>query len=316
MKKFITKMILFLCIFGAIVLGLDVLSAREPFRGWFAYITESSDYPAGADEVAMYISQIREEGDYSKLVVGDSVCYQMTNGLRDLNREYSLVGNNRAVTIAGEYLLVKEFLDTHEGITDVYVIVGMDALQTSIDVNYGYQYVAIPFLRDELLDGLEEDTIDEMEDTFGRFFMQKTVAELIGDSSVNRKLYLNYIKEHAVIDPDAGNEIVMSDLAADYLYKIYDLCEEYGATMHLHPTPIMDNPWRYSQAKALAKDFEARGLSELFPNFFDEIIYYPEEQFVDGIHFGEPYNEQSQLNQKLREMYLDRGFLEGLELGE
>ena len=30
---------------------------------------------------------------------------QMTNGLRDINGEYSLVGNNRAVTIAGEYLL-------------------------------------------------------------------------------------------------------------------------------------------------------------------------------------------------------------------
>lgn len=316
MKRFIEKLILFLCLFGVIVLGLDVLSAREPFRGWFAYITESSDYPAGADEVAMYIEQIREEGEYTKLVVGDSVCYQMTNGLRDKNKEYSLVGNNRAVTIAGEYLLIKEFLETHEGVADVYVIVGMDALQTNIDVNYGYQYVAIPFLRDGLLHNLEEKTIAEMEDTFGRFFMQKYVAELVGDSSVNRKLYLNYIKEKAEADPNAGTEIVMSDLAADYLYKIYDMCEEYGAKMHLHPTPIMDNPWRYTQAEGLEKDFEARGLKELFPNFFDEIIYYPEEQFIDGIHFGEPYNEQSQLNQKLREMYLDRGILEGLQLGE
>ena len=43
------------------------------------------------------------------------------------------------------------------------MIVGLDALQTNIDVNYGYQYVAIPFLRDELLQNLMMETIDEME---------------------------------------------------------------------------------------------------------------------------------------------------------
>lgn len=316
MKRFIGKLIIFLCLFGAIVLGLDVLSAKEPFRGWFAYITESSDYPAGKDEVAGYIEQIRQEGSYTKLVVGDSVCFQMTNGLRAQNSEYSLVGNNRALTIAGEYLLVREFLETHENISDVYVIVGLDALQTSIDVNYGYQYVAIPFLRDELLHNLEQETIEEMDGTFGKFFMQKTVAELIGDSSVNRKLYLNYIKEHAKVDPNAGNTIVLSDTASDYLYKIYDLCEEYGATMHLLPDPLANNDWRHAQAEGLAKDFADRGLSELFPNYFDEILYYPEEQFVDGIHFGEPYNSQEELNNKLREMYLDRGYMDGLVLGE
>lgn len=314
MKRFVGKLIIFLCLFGAIVLGLDVLSAKEPFRGWLAYITESSDYPAGKDEVAGYIEQIREDGDYTKLVVGDSVCFQMTNGLRAQNGEYSLVGNNRALTIAGEYLLVREFLETHKNISDVYLIVGLDALQTNIDVNYGYQYVAIPFLRDGLLHNLEEETLREMDGTFGMFFMQKGVAELIGDSSVNRKLYLNYIKEHAAIDPNAGTEIVLSDTACEYLYKIHDLCEEYGATMYLLPDPLADNEWRHTQAEELQKDFTARGLNELFPKYFDEICYYPDEQFVDGIHFGEPYNSQEELNNKLSEMYLDRGYLNGLIL--
>lgn len=316
MKKFVGKMILFLCLFFAVVLGLDVLSAREPFRGWFAYITESGDYPAGVDEVAGYIDLIREEGDFSKLVVGDSVCYQMTNGLRQYNEEYSLVGNNRAVTIAGEYLLVREFLELHEGITDVYVIVGLDALQTNIDVNYGYQYVAIPFLRDNLIHNLDEDTLREMDGTFGKFFMQKKVAELIGDSSVNRKLYLNYLKEHATFDANAGTEIVLAEVAHEYLLKLYALCEQYGARMHLLPDPIADNQWRRAQAAGLKEDFAARGLDKLFPNYFDEIAYYPEEQFVDGIHFGEPYNSQEELNRKLQELYLDKGYMEGLRFGE
>ena len=81
----------------------------------------------------------------------------------------------------------------------------------------------------------------------GKFFMQKTVAELIGDSSVNRKLYLNYIKEQVVVDPNASDEIVLSDLAVEYLYKIYDLCGEYDVTMHLLPDPLADNQWRHTQ---------------------------------------------------------------------
>lgn len=316
MKRFVGKLVVFLCLFGVIVLGLDILSAQEPFREGFAYVTESSDYWAGEnDDIAIYISQVREQGEYTKLVVGDSVCHQLTNGLRDANADYSLVGNNRALSIAGEYLLTREFLETHKGITDVYLIVGLDSLQTNIDVMYGYQYVAIPFLREDMLQNLDEKTLEEMNDTFGTFFMQKPVSKLVACSSVNRKLYLNYIKEHkGVLDPNPGGGVVMSEVAAEYLVKIYELCEEYGVTMHLLPDPLADNQYRRDQAEGLRQDFVARGLDELFPNYFDEIMYYPEEQFGDGIHFGEPYNTQEEFNQKLTELYLDKGYLEGLVL--
>lgn len=316
MKKFVGKLVVFLCIFGAILLGLDVLSAVPPFRQWFAYITDSSDYYAGEDDdVTRYISQVREQGEYTKLVVGDSVCFQLTNGLRDCNQEYSLVGNNRALSIAGEYLLTREFLETHEGITDVYLIVGLDSLQTNIDVLYGYQYVVMPFTREDLISNLDDNTIDEMNHTFGTLFMQKPVSRLVACSSVNRKLYLNYIKEHkGVLDPNEGKGIVLSEVAVQYLQKIYDLCEEHDVTLHLLPDPLADNDWRHEQATALQEDFAVRGLDELFPNYFDEITYYPEEQFVDGIHFGEPYNTQEEFNRKLQELYMDRGYLDGLVL--
>lgn len=317
MKRFIGKLIIFVCIFAVIVLGLEVLSTKAPYRGWLAFLTESGDYPAGEEgEVEQYIGQIREEGAYTRLVVGDSVCYQMTNGLRDINGDYSLVGNNRALTIAGEYLLIQEFFNTHENITDVYVIVGLDMLQTSVDITYGYQYVVIPFSRMGLIQNLDEELTEEMEGTFGKFFMQKYVAESIGNSSVDRKLYLNYLKEKYAKIPYEDPERAISDTAYRYLLKIADLCEEQGATLHLLPDPLADNDYRHDQAERLKKDFEELGLTELFPNYFDEIMYYPEEQFIDGIHFAPPYDEQQELNRKLQEIYLDRGYMEGLELGE
>ena len=42
------------------------------------------------------------------------------------------------LTMAGEYLLVKEFLETHENVSEVWLMAGPDLLQTSIDATYSY----------------------------------------------------------------------------------------------------------------------------------------------------------------------------------
>ena len=196
MKRFTKKLIAFLGIFAVLLLTFDLLSATERFRGVFAALTDSSDYEEGAErEVAAYLAKSRTPGSYTKLLVGDSVCAQMTEAFYDCNQQYCLVGNNRALTMAGEYLLVKEFLETHENVSEVWLMAGPDLLQTSIDATYSYSYVVLPFLQADLLGELDEETAEEMEETFGSFFLKKPVAELIAGSAVNRKLYLNYVKE-------------------------------------------------------------------------------------------------------------------------
>ena len=47
------------------------------------------------------------------------------------------------------------------------MIVGLDALESKIDITYGYQYVVVPFTRIGALNNLEKETIDEMSDLFG-----------------------------------------------------------------------------------------------------------------------------------------------------
>ena len=153
---------------------LDLLSATERFRGAFAALTDSSGYEEEAErEVAAYLAKSRTPGSYTKLLVGDSVCAQMTEAFYDCNQQYCLVGNNRALTMAGEYLLVKEFLETHENVSEVWLMAGPDLLQTSIDATYSYSYVVLPFLQADLLDELDEETAEEMEETFGSLFPEK-----------------------------------------------------------------------------------------------------------------------------------------------
>lgn len=319
MKRFTKKLIAFLGIFAVLLLTFDLLSATERFRGVFAALTDSSDYEEGAErEVAAYLAKSRTPGSYTKLLVGDSVCAQMTEAFFDCNQQYCLVGNNRALTMAGEYLLVKEFLETHENVSEVWLMAGPDLLQTSIDATYSYSYVVLPFLQADLLGELDEETAEEMEETFGSFFLKKPVAELIAGSAVNRKLYLNYVKEReeAAKKGKSGDDRTdgMSDLAECYLRKIYELCDMQGVACYLIPDPLADTPARRKQVEQIRQDFETRGLDRLFPDYFSEITYYPADQFPDGIHFGRPYNTKEVYREKLRELYLDRGYLDGFQI--
>lgn len=220
--------------------------------------------------------------------------------------------------MAGEYLLVKEFLETHENVSEVWLMAGPDLLQTSIDATYSYSYVVLPFLQADLLGELDEETAEEMEETFGSLFLKKPVAELIAGSAVNRKLYLNYVKEREeALEKGESREnqtVGMSDLAERYLRKIYELCDAQGVACYLIPDPLADTPARRKQVEQIRQDFETRGLERLFPDYFSEITYYPADQFSDGIHFGRPYNTKEVYREKLRELYLDRGYLDGFQI--
>ena len=92
MKRFIKKLIAFLEIFAVLLLILDLLSATERFRGVFAVLTNSSGYEEGAErEVAAYLAKSRTPGSYTKLLVGDSVCAQMTESFFACNQQDCLV---------------------------------------------------------------------------------------------------------------------------------------------------------------------------------------------------------------------------------
>lgn len=315
MEKLIKKSLLLGGILLVVMLGFVVLSAKSPYREKLAILTMSEAYPAGEGEVEEYIRSVQTDNDYTKLILGDSVCNQLLNDLQEYNDEYCIVGNNRGLTIAGQYLLLNEFLKTHEDVTDVYLIVGLDALESNIDITYGYQYVVVPFSRINTLGELEEETLKEMSGTFGALFLNPNVAQTIGDSSVGRKLYLNYLKQkYADENPTASTYGKLANTTVVYLKKIYEMCESNGINLHLLPDPLADSDYRREQARLLELEFEINGLTEYYPEYFSLIQYYPGEQFSDGVHFGEGYNSQEEYNQKIQEMYLEAGYLEGLYL--
>lgn len=287
---------------GIVLCGLFVLliflSAKEPFRDVIAKLTKSESYASrlnASDEVITYIEKAREKDNSTKLIVGDSVCNSLFGELQDLNPDYKILCCNKGITMAGQYILTKEYLENHEGVTDVYLIVISNSLITGFDTDFGYQYAVVPFVKTNTLSHLDEETIALMKDLYFAPFLREDVIDYVEASPFIKKMYLNLEKE---LKPTILT-LSFPDVTTTYIKKMYDLCEEKGITMHFMSPPLAESEERKEVEEVLKKEYEKSILYEMFPDFYENYIYYPAELFPDGIH---PYVDRSYKNDMIRAM--------------
>lgn len=290
------------CILLAICLGLTILilylSATPAFSSLLARLTNSEAYASklnASNEVITYIEKAGEQDESTKLIVGDSVCNSLFGELQDLNPEYKILCCNKGITMAGQYILTKEYLDTHEGVTDVYLIVISNSLITGFDTDFGYQYAVVPFVKTGKLSYLDEETIEEMKDLYFAPFMDERVIDLVEASPLIKKLYLNIEKEWK----PTVLTLSFPEVTVRYIGKMYELCEKRGVKMHFISPPLAESDERKEVEAVLKKEYEKSELFEMFPDYYENYIYYPPELFPDGIH---PNVDRSYKNEMIRAM--------------
>lgn len=300
MKKFYLKMILFIAIIATILGACEYLSVREPFRTWIAEWTDSESFitgNVGSDEIKPYIAKVQNPDNTTKLILGDSVGRQLYVGLQKYNEDIAIVGSNAAITMAGQYILAAEYIENHPDATDIFLVILPESLCRTFDTKWGYQYTVMPFVETGTLEKLDPDTIESMKSVYGEFFMREDIVYKIDRSAINRKLYLNMLKEYS-------NGYVPESkfsLAEQYLKKMYDLCEANNITMHLYACPLADN--RVEEIEGMKKQYSETELYQLFPEFMENIYFYPLEQAADGVHFSGDYANQEHYNELIEEMY-------------
>ena len=98
MKQFIVKAFFFIFTFCLLIIGLDLMSARNTdFSEFLGKLTNSSEYSryygnTGTTEIIPIIEQVQQNDSHTKLIIGDSVCYQLFNDLQPANDEYCIAG--------------------------------------------------------------------------------------------------------------------------------------------------------------------------------------------------------------------------------
>ena len=303
MAKFLGKTIGFLAILAVLVTGILFLSAScEPMNQVFAFLSCSDDYERQHAEIQVLKDVQETDNAYTKIMVGDSVCYMLFTRLQDVNDTYFLGANTRPCTMATQYVLVKEFVENHPDAEEVYMFLSKDTWESVIDVQCGYSYVAVPHTQAGTIEDLDPETREEMYRMFGPVLMNPVVVNAFDHSLMNHKIVLNGLVEYheKILGEDLSadyerTENEISPLALHYFRKIVDLCEEEGLKLHLLHDPVADTEAKHAEIEMEKQMFQAAGLYEQFPEYFSSVLYYPEENFFDGVHF----NVDDELNNRV-----------------
>lgn len=307
MRKFYTKTIIFLLLLVLLVGLFDYISLKDPWRKVVAVYTDSEEFISvnvGASEIKPYIEKVQTKDNTTKLIIGDSVCKQMFDGLQEYNPDICITGSNAAIAMSGQYILAKEYIENHPNATDIYMFLLPGSLSTSYDTTWGYQYTVMPWVETDTLKLLDANTIEIMESVYGSFFMKPVIVELIDKSAVNRKLYLNMLDD----TKEGYQQKSRFEIADQYIKKIFDLCQEKGIKLHLEPCPVVNS--QRESMENIKEEYKETWLYTQFPDYLEEVLYYPDEEARDGVHFGGEYATQECYNEKIKKIFKETKFLE------
>lgn len=296
MKRYCLKGLIFIMLVSVLAGTVFLLSAKEPFRTMLMFATNSEEYGnEPSEEIIPYIREVQKNSDYTKLVVGDSVCSQLFNSFQKYNKVYCTVGSNQAITMIGHYLLIREFLESHSEATDVYLVLRSMTGSGLDNGKLAYQYLVTPFSEAGLLQNVSDQTKEDFEYIYGEIFIRPEVIQFIDNSPVAKKLFLN---SYTNVNYDNG---IMS---FEYFGMIMELCEEHDVKLHLLHSPMQESS-RETMQQEKENSFEACTndlMWQYVESYYDSIVYYPDNYFSDGIHFGPEYREEHQLADYLRAM--------------
>lgn len=316
MKKMLKKMCYILLIVIGMLIALSFLSTIPSFTSIVDMVTNSVSYRTlGSGETISLWEKIGGTTEKEKLILGDSVADQLYV-YRD-NEEYCALTGNMAMSLVWQYIYASEFLERNPLATDIYLCLTPDIFDYSFETKLSYLYLVIPLAETDNMDKLEEEQRELLGNMFGSLFVKANVADYIGKSGFNKKIYLNTVdkfyetfpKRKEIVEKTSNPDSV---LAETYIMKIYELCKEKNVTLHLIPNPKKDIPEYREYMKELEQRYKDSPLYEINPEYFNQIVYYPEECFKDELHFTDEFLEDGGKFDIIRDVQEATGALEGL----
>ena len=276
MRKFLVK-----------TLMMVIVSALSLAAGYYALFLLRG---ARADPVVPYV--IAKAGNFSgkpSVIFGDSVCAQFWPARND-SPNICHLSSNQAITTAGNYLLLKKYLEHNQQTKNVYYLIKPQSLCNDMDLYLTYQYFVIPFFNDDWKKFIDDETKQDVYSKFGKFFCESDYIKCV--LSYNKLLKEKYLScilcaSGLIVDNSAGYYIQkrsLSRTAIIYLKKMNELCTEYGAIFHVLPLPLRNKADSYGWDK-FADDVKLNGLENIIGSFVQNINYYPDSWFSDGVHF-------------------------------
>lgn len=270
MKRFIKKVISLLL---ASVIGISLFYGLLCIMG--------GNITGLAAEAFYAREKAQKMNDCTIVYLGDSVCKQLWDEYDEDEDGICHIGCNQAITPAGSYLLLREYLENNPQTEQAYYIVRPQTLANDIGLQFSYQYFVIPFLDEDNFELLEEETQEIIYSKFGKKFVRsKLIKTLLLNNNALMQKYLNYVQSQS----ETINTHRMSRTTVVYLKKMRELCKQNNVELIVRACPLSDakdnQDW-----DDFENDITIYGFEDLLGGFIEDITYYPEDWFRDGTHF-------------------------------
>ncbi len=244
---------------GAILI-VELLSLGSRQSGFF------ESYIAGA-EIYKSIRKSKSKSKSKKVLLGDSVAKQLFDN--EGNPYIQSLACNRAISLAGHYILLQNYLRAGNRPDSVYLMCTPFSFQNNLDEIYTFHYFLKPFYKTEYQEFLNETVRAQAAKIPSRFLL-------------NSQYILATDWAPPYESSDKKVETFLSPISLEYLSKMSDLSQKYNFEFSLIPAPIRAD--RLSKVDDLEKNISGHPLEEKLLSFYNNIWTINENKFVDKEH--------------------------------
>jgi hypothetical protein len=221
-------------------------------------------------EIYISINKSKHKGKTKKLLIGDSVANQLFSNIKN-NDTINSLACNRAISMAGHFLLLNNYLNTGNQVDTVYMIFTPFSFLNNLDEVYTFHYFLKPFYTKEYMP-LFTKTVHTQVHKIPFYYISKDPVILTSNWAPNFK------------SKDDINYTFLSPISVEYLSKIKDLRDKYKFKLIILPTPtrISNKPF---VEKINKNEITSTGLVNEFKDYFEKIIFIDDSNFMDNLHF-------------------------------
>lgn len=265
---FIRRFLLFL------VLAAPFITAQS----LYTYFDKSYEQTVNGSEIYTSLHKSKVKKKVKVLIIGDSVGEQLYDNHTYNDEIYSLT-TNQAISLAGYYILLKNFTDINSDSLpeQVILILHPETFTNNLDQKFTFHYFLKPFYKPENKPLLTTKCLEQI-----------------------RKIPFNALSQFPFIlntnwapDYQPGKDTtyrLISPISNDYIIKINKLCIQKHIAFKLYSPPV-----RSSSRNLIAKYASGQNeciqcnLTPEFQNYFKNIQYFSDTLFQDHIHFKKQY---------------------------
>ena len=214
------------------------------------------------------------------LLLGDSVGKQI---FYEDNENYNSLASNQAISIAGNYFLLKNYLNAGNTIESLVIIYHPQSFLNNLDQKFTYHYFLKPFFNNDYKKYFSNNLFTQIKKIPNKNYLSIPSIKATNWSPSFPLSKKSITTEMDNLDNNVKNKsYYLSPISIEYLNMIKSLSIKHRFSIKLLPPPISTN--EKINLISFQKETEKTDLIEEFKFYLNNLYYIDDNYFVDGIH--------------------------------